>query len=211
MYDRPCVPRASKFRTTSTSLAHGCSRESRRPDETGLLAIGKQENHVMRRARPARGRECAGRLEEHRRACRVVGGRGAGFHAVVVSRHEHGAPRLRARQTCEDILDLSHLAIAGPDAGGLLDRRTQAKRLELSGDVVAHAVVILRADRMRTLGDRAHVRHCTLGRELGRRRGSRHDRGRPRRADDGQRAENGDAYGGRHTDVQPRHGASAGS
>src|ERR1700681_271679 len=80
-----------------------------------------------------------------------------------------------AGKSRDNVLNASRLLIARADRGRVLDLRAESDGGELADDVIAHAIVIRGAHRMRPPRDLRDVPHRTLGRE--RRIGSRRRNG----------------------------------
>ena len=115
------------------------------------------------------------------------------------------APRIGAGKTGENILNATRLPISGADRRCLLDLRAEPKPRELVDDVVAHAIVIRGAHRMRALRDLLDVPHRALGgeRRIGSRR--RNSTRRPRNTENRGRAKEQQAEGDTNSLEQRRN------
>ena len=157
-------------------LAHECGRS----EKPRFLAVGEQGDDVVNQWLLARAQRP--QTLEHRGGSRgVVRSRRPGLHSVVVHHHEHGLGiRTTARNAGENVLNSPRVLVARPDSRRPLDLRAQSKRRELADDVIAHAVVIRGAHRMRPLRHLLDVRHRALSGEYGVGRRSRNGARRPR-------------------------------
>jgi hypothetical protein len=145
----------------------GCD-ERAGAEQAELLAVGEQEQHVVRERRT--GLERAQGLEQHRHGVAVVARARSGRDRVVVADQQQGASRAAAaRQAGHDVLDVVELELRLGLVlrnGRALDLRRHAEPRHFGHDVVADDVVLGGADRMRRAGDAADMAERPRGGEL---------------------------------------------
>ena len=197
MNERPLVPRESKLSATPTSLAHGCSRTNAAAPSRPASSPSVNRTNTSCTSGCFRARSARTVSSSARDTAPSSPARRPGADAVVVGHEQHALcrPASLPGQPGDDVLHAAGFLVAGADAGRDLEPGRDAERGELSDDVVAHAIVVGRADGMRPRRDRLDVAHRALGGEHGVRRRGR-DRARwAHVAQNGQRGE-GEESGG---------------
>ena len=137
-----------------------------------FLSIRKQDDEVIPEGLPFQDRPDCLQSGRHTRTA-IAGPRGH-RPAVIVGAEKNRASAVCTRDTYHDILNVPSLhkrrVVLDSDHGYILDFRTKTQRLQFGDDVVASF-----PSRCRTLGpwfacDRLNMPHCTLRRELTKRR-----------------------------------------
>ncbi len=138
--------------------------ERRRPKQAVFFAIGDHKKNVIAKRRP--GAQSAKRFEQCSHSCAVVSRAGARGYGVVV-RHQSNRITGAARSfhPRHNVFDCARHFVARRDASGFLNLGCQAERGKLRHEIIAHAIVLRRANRMRRRRKSIQINESALGGE----------------------------------------------
>ena len=121
-----------------------------------LFAVGEQEDDVVveRRACP----QSVHGFEQRRHSSAIVArARPGGYGIVMRGEHEGVRAAAGALEPSDDVFDQAGHLIDGRDTGRALDLGGQAEIPNLADQIIPHAIVFRRTDRMRSLREVVQV------------------------------------------------------